>query len=255
MVAGTAGGRVSADRLAALRFMQYRVSMGTKEAAATPIIEAVTVNYLLRNMPPKVASVSVEPVAGEENTSPESHKISWEAADPNDDELLYSLHYRLGHNGKWILLKDDVKETSFTWSTRQMADGRYQVQVRASDAKANAAGEGLSGTRFSDALIIDNTPPVIGDVKTRIEDSRASVSLRAVDRTGTVRQVQYAVDSSDDWQAATSSDMLYDSPDEAVNFTTVKLTAGAHQVTIRVRDSSGNAAYETLLIAVEKEKQ
>lgn len=236
------------------RFLQYRLTLTTKNASATPVVEEIKINYLLPNMPPKISSVLVEPEAAETQppTYPPSHKITWSAADPNDDSLLYSLHYRLGSKGPWVLLKDDVKEESLSWNTRQVADGRYQVRVTAVDAKSNSAGEGLTGTRFSEAIIIDNTPPVIGDIKSQVQGAELSASLRVIDRTGIVAGVEYSVDSSDDWQAAASSDMLYDSPDETVKFTVAKMPAGFHQVSIRARDSSGNSAYETLMVTVDK---
>ena len=64
--------------------------------------------------------------------------ITWEAADPNEDDLVYSLYFRRGSSGKWILLKDKLKETTFEWDTRSVADGRYEVRVVASDARGNA---------------------------------------------------------------------------------------------------------------------
>jgi hypothetical protein len=218
----------------------------------------VKVNYTIPNIAPKVTSVVVEPIpndgdAGKPATpsgSPASHTIKWEASDANNDRLVYTLHYRLGHQGPWILLKDKLTETSYVWDTRKMADGRYQVRVTASDERSNPVGEGKTGSRFSDPVIIDNTPPVIGDLKTVPTKDGAEISLRVVDRTGTVAAVDYAVDAGDDWQAAYSSDMLYDSPDETVKFVVTKLAAGPHQVTIRAADAAGNMAYETVMITV-----
>ena len=46
-----------------------------------------------------------------------------------------------------------------------MADGRYEVKVVASDAAANPPGQGKTASRVSDPVVVDNTPPVIGDLK------------------------------------------------------------------------------------------
>lgn len=236
------------------RFLQYRLTLSTNNASATPVVEEIKINYLLPNMPPKISSVLVEPEASEAQPQsyPPAHKITWNASDPNDDAMVYSLHYRLGTKGSWVLLKDGLKEASFSWNTRQVADGRYQVRVTASDVRANAVGDGRTGTRFSEPIIIDNAPPVIGDIKSQVQGDQLSVSLRVIDRTSIVAGVEYSVDSGDDWQAAAASDMLFDSPDEAVKFTVAKMPAGFHQVTIRARDSSGNSAYETLMVTVDK---
>ena len=122
------------------RFLQYRLTLSTQDPGSTPTIEQVKVNYAIPNIAPKVASVVLEPIKNDADTekttpplsSPASYTIKWETSDPNNDRLVYTLHYRLGHLGPWILLKDKLTETSFTWETRKMADGRYQVRVTAS---------------------------------------------------------------------------------------------------------------------------
>lgn len=240
------------------RFLQYRLTISTQDPASTPTIEQVKVNYVIPNLAPKVTSVVVVPEQNDTDTdkatppltSPASYTIKWEASDANNDRLVYTLHYRLGYQGPWILLKDKLTDTSYTWETRKMADGRYQVRVTASDEHSNPVGEGKTGSRFSDAITIDNTPPVIGDLKTVPTKDGAEVSLRVVDRIGTVASVDYAIDASDDWQAANSSDMLYDSPDETVKFAVTKLAPGPHQVTVRAADAKGNTARETVVITV-----
>lgn len=238
----------------ASRFLQYRITLTSQDAASTPTVEHVKLNYIVPNLAPKVASVVVEPAGEEEESTktapPPAHTIRWEASDPNDDRMVYALDYRLGHQGQWVRLKDKLTEPQYKWDTRQVADGRYQIRVIASDDRANASGEGKTGQRFSDPVTIDNTPPAIGDVKTAQTADGAEIRLRVVDRTGTVTRVEYAVDAADDWQAALASDMLYDSPDETVTFAVAKLAPGQHQVTVRAADATGNTAYETLIITV-----
>ena len=112
-----------------------------------------------------------------------------------------------------------------------MAGIRCGSQPR--DENSNPVGEGKTGSRFSDAITIDNTPPVIGDLKAVQTKDGAEISLRIVDRIGTVAGVDYAVDASDDWQAANASDMLYDSPDETVEIRCNEA---------RTRTASGNGA-------------
>jgi hypothetical protein len=241
----------------AARFFQYRLSLSTKDPRTTPTIEEIKVNYLIPNMPPKIDELkiepeTVEPDASGKTTSPGVHHITWQTSDPNDDRLTLSLYYRMGYRGEWVLLKDKVKEDSFDWNTRQLADGRYQIKLVASDAPSNPAGEGLTATRYSDPVIVDNTGPVIGDLKTEVRNGQVQVSLRAIDRTGTVAGVEYSLDASDDWQAASSSDMLYDSPDETVRFAVSKLGPGQHQLTVRARDSYGNTTYETLIVTIDQ---
>jgi hypothetical protein len=63
--------------------------------------------------------------------------------------------------------------------------------------------------------------------------------------------MEYSVDSGGDWQAVLPSDNIFDSPEETVDFTVPKLSAGAHQITLRAGDAKGNHAYETVFVNIE----
>src|SRR5947208_4425805 len=152
------------------RFLQYRLTFGSKDGKTTPVIEEVDAAYQVPNLPPEVKTIHI--AAGGKNQPPPepgtsesqaklgrgSHTITWEASDPNNDPLVYSLYYRLGSRGKWILLKDKLKETTFEWDTRSVGDGQYFVKVTASDEAANTMGTGKTDTRVSEPISIDNTP-------------------------------------------------------------------------------------------------
>ena len=131
-----------------------------------------------------------------------------------------------------------------------MADGRYEVKVVASDAAANEPGKGKTASRVSDAVVVDNTPPTIGDLKYDQAGGGVKVSFRVVDRTSVVAGADYSVDSSKDWQAVLPSDNIWDSPEETAAFTIAGLAPGAHQVTIRATDAKGNQAFESLVVTV-----
>jgi hypothetical protein len=179
--------------------------------------------------------------------------LTWEATDPNEDELIYSIYFRNGTHGPWILLKDKLKDPTYEWETRSVGDGRYEIKVQASDLEANPPGAGKVASRVSDPVIVDNTAPVIGDMKTDVAGSDATVSLKVVDRMTTVAGLEYAVDSSTDWQSVLPSDKIADSPEEAYQFVVSKLgSGGAHQITVRASDAKGNRAYESTTVSIEK---
>jgi hypothetical protein len=273
------------------RFLQYRLTFSSKDGRQTPVVEDVSVAYQVPNLPPivravKVASTDAPAIPAVPNPlaaaggnpagvaaalaaaaaavgpapaaagpkPPPSHRmnITWEAADPNNDSLTYSIYYRpAGADGPWIMLKEKSPETAYEWDTRSVADGKYQVRVMASDALANVPGTGRSAGRVSDAVLIDNTPPVIGDVKADVSGHAARIALRVVDRTGTIVSAEYCVDSARDWQAFLPSDTIWDSPEETASFTAAALTPGPHQVAIRATDSAGNVAYENVYVTVK----
>ena len=104
--------------------------------------------------------------------------------------------------------------------------------------------------RNGDPVLVDNTPPAIGDIKSSVQGSTAHVELKAVDRTSTVASVEYCVDSGKDWQLVLPTDGIYDSPEETVKMAIPDLSVGQHQITLRATDIKGNTLYETLFVTV-----
>ena len=143
----------------------------------------------------------------------------------------------------------------YDWDTRTVADGRYEVKVIASDAGSNPPGTGKTASRVSDPITVDNTPPVIGDVKSQQQGADIHITLKVVDRTSTVAAVDYSVDSSKDWQFVLPTDQIYDSPEETVAFSIPNLKPGQHQVTLRATDSKGNQSFENLFVNVQGARQ
>jgi hypothetical protein len=172
--------------------------------------------------------------------------------DPNNDAIEYTLAFRAGTRGAWITLQDKLKEPQFQWDTRGVSDGKYYLRVTASDEKANPKGEGKTTSRVSDPVLVDNTPPTIGDLKATAEGKIARVQAGIMDRASTVASVEYALDSRTEWQTVPASDKIFDSPEEAVSFSVEGLTPGAHQIALRATDSQGNQAFETVQVTVEK---
>ena len=84
-----------------------------------------------------------------------------------------------------------------------------------------------------------------------VQGKSAHIEAKIIDRTSIVSKVEYALDSKDEWQAVNASDTIFDSPEEAVNFTIDGLAAGAHQIMLRASDAHNNPAYETVTITVE----
>ena len=245
------------------RFFQYRLTFQSAQGKSTPIVDEIDVAYEVPNMSPQIKSIKMSssgkaevPMAPAEDASGKGasqrmQTITWEGSDPNADPLKYSIYFRTATHGQWILLKDDFADTSYEWDTRSIADGRYEVRIVASDKLANATGTGRTASRISDPIMVDNTPPVIGNLKVQAKAASAQVDAKVVDRTTTVARLEYAVDSNDDWQSVLPSDKIADSPEEAYSFTIPSLSAGAHQITLRASDSHGNQAFESVPLVIE----
>lgn len=248
------------------RFFQYRLGMKSANGKNTAVVEEVDVAYQVPNLAPQVTSIQITasaeaqgPSMGGPSASASGgggggnrvQTIAWQATDANEDDLEYTLHFRSGSRGPWILLKDKLTDLTYEWDTRSVADGRYEVRVTASDKKANPRGQGRTASRVSDPVTVDNTAPLIGDLKATPKGTELAIELKAVDRTTSVASIEYSVDSNDDWQAILPSDNIFDSPEERASFTIGDLAPGTHQVTLRATDAKGNQAFETVLTTIE----
>ena len=244
------------------RFLQYRLTFSSSDGSETPVVDEVDVAYQVPNQPPQIKSVQINPAAAPGAAPPRApaastemnrrmQTITWESTDPNGDALHHSIYFRQSGTTRWILLKDRVTEKTFEWDTRMIADGRYEVRVVASDAAANEPGTALSASRVSDPVVVDNTPPVIGNLTAVSKGNAAEIALTVVDRATTVASLEYAVNSQDDWQTVLPVDKIADSPEEAYRFAVTGLAGGAHQIALRARDAHGNPAHESVAITID----
>jgi hypothetical protein len=246
------------------RFLQYRLNFTSADGKRTAVVDDVDVAYQEPNLPPVVKSIKVttRPSAnaneasngnGHPTTPQESRyqTITWEGSDPNNDELIYSVFFRAGTRAPWILLKDKLKEATWDWDTRLAADGRYEIRVVASDERANMPSDGKTASRISDPIQVDNTPPVIGNLKASSGAGQVRIQFDAADRSSTLAGFAYAVDSSDDWQTVLPVDKIADGPEESLDFAITDLKPGQHQVTVRAIDIRGNQATATVPVTID----
>jgi hypothetical protein len=243
----------------AARFLQYRLTFRSETGQATPTVDHIEAAYQIPNLAPAIKSLAVAapaPAESEGNATPAPvqgtglQTITWEVVDPNQDELRYALYYRQGIRSPWILLKDEISESTHEWDTRLAADGRYDLKVVASDERANPQGTGRTASRISDAVVVDNTAPRIGNLQTNVAIQDVQVSFTAADRTSPLREFAYTLDSAKDWQAVLPSDTICDEMEEQVSITLAGLAAGPHQLTVRATDSRGNQALTSLLVEI-----
>jgi hypothetical protein len=266
------------------RFIQYRATLTTDDPGITPSLDNVSIAYLPQNQPPVIRRVEVTTpghfVADETDnnnainiqktipfspddlyldSSRKNHKsvpsdarklISWEAEDPNNDRLEFHLEYKSIDESKWKDLKRDVKEVNeFYWNINRIPDGYYQAKVIACDELDNPLEFALKEEIESDTFLIDNTRPLVLDLKTVIEsdaiDSHGShsytisVSGTAKDGMCNITDIQYSIDSGD-WQTAFPEDKIFDSTEETFLLTIPYISSDEHTIVINALDYEGN---------------
>lgn len=233
------------------RFIQYRVSFSSMNAKATGTISEIQVTYIAENQPPKVKLITVGGKSNGKSAGPKSPRksgknatIKWTAEDPNGDKLLFSLYFREVGEPVWILLEEDYQKSQYPWLTDQVADGRYEFRVVASDAADNVSEKAATAERISDPILVDNTAPVIKDIIYKwLANGSLRVEATVIDATSAITSARFAVDSRSKWRpAAAAIDEIFDFPTEKIYFTIPKPAKGPHRIAIRATDEAGNTA-------------
>jgi hypothetical protein len=204
------------------RFIQWKAVL--RPGTTAPRVESVLINYLPKNVAPKIEDVSVivgwrtQPArtisdistnAGSnthaEGTAPvpvrekSSIAAKWNVHDENDDQLVYSLYYRGDGEKNWKLLKDNLIDRFYSFDAGLLPDGGYTLKVVASDAPSHSPEEALSDERESNRFEVDTTPPQVQNLNAAAENDQLHITFRAVDGFSSVRRAEYSVDAGE-WQ-------------------------------------------------------
>ena len=233
------------------RFCQYKLVLQSLDGDNSPLIREIAVASTVPNLAPKVESVTVARVttAGKEG----SFKISYRAKDDNSDKMIYTIDMRKLDRANWIELKEKLEAANFDWDGKTVEDGRYEIRVTASDERSNTTSTKLTGSRISDPVVVDNTGPVIKNITSSAlkDDGQYRIfEIQVHDELSAIGQLEYTIDSNDDWIGTVPDDLVYDTLDE--NFTIKidieeeELSQGDHILTIKVSDAVGNTTYRTV---------
>ena len=165
--------------------------------------------------------------------------LTWQATDPNDDTLAYKVFYRTLGENEWHLLADNLSQSYYTIDGNRVPDGTYLFKVIASDAPSNTKEIALTDERISDAIEIDNTPPVIKVNGPSIAGQTAEVVFDATDATSRIVRGEYSVDGGA-WQLIFPVDGIADSAHETFKVRIAFDKPGEHLIAFRCADSSSN---------------
>ncbi len=257
------------------RFLQWKAELH-REGDQVPVVSGVTIGYRQRNMPPEVTNLTVLPPgeyyqpprdsrgegeSGDADVGPrgvrtprqlgKSEKRSgwrtatWRFSDPNDDYLTFDLFYcRSGSKG-WRPLVSGLENNYYSWDSRLMPDGQYELRVDASDAPSNAADEALTSSRVSMPFVVDNTPPEVESLRWDPDGGKVLVEVR--DQWSILRRVEYALDAGA-WQVLEPRDGVLDSRFEAFELTISVGRTEERELAIRAVDAVGNVGFGYLTV-------
>lgn len=166
--------------------------------------------------------------------------FTWQASDPNNDNVRFDVFYRPENKTGWIPLRDGLTNSILTWDTSSAPDGSYIIRIVASDALSNSPETALTAHRESSVFDVDNSPPSI--TITGVNNSASGIVTRFTvrDAHSPVQRVEYATDTGA-WQIIYPIDGIPDSQFENFEITIGNETSSG-QVTIRATDALNNVS-------------
>ncbi len=267
------------------RYIQWRAVL-KGPGADTPFIQSVRLAYLPQNSPPRLTNLTIRtqatstsakalsttssdtstftvtvtasgdtkttsssgtPTQSLERALAEQIELSWQADDPDNDELEYSLYFRGEGEQHWKLLRANLKEKKWTLDSDALADGRYYFRVVASDAPSNAPDRARQSELVSPPILIDHTPPQVSLKLLRRSDEEAELVVEAKDATSPIARAMYALDAGS-WILLDPDDGVADSLAERFLIRLSGLREPEHLIVVRVLDSAGNAGLARLVL-------
>lgn len=233
------------------RYLQYRLTLSTKDPKATPEVRQVLVRYQSSNQAPEITSLDVPDLDAVALDQPKKFKIKWKAVDPNEDELTFNLFVKKDGWKDWVLLEENLEKSDFEWDTTTAPSGLYQVKVTASDKRDNPPAEAYQVERISQQVPITHLPPVVTVNVVGIDAGKATLEATATDPLVRLVDASYTIDGKK-WTSLFPADGLFDSKSERFRFQTEVLRPGAHVILIRSRNAAGNLGSGDAVFTVPK---
>ena len=261
------------------RYMQWKSVLRSSTAPAS--VNEVSVSFLARNIAPEVLSIQILPTNvglasnppiqidpnielsgldpatfGIPNAAIPPRKIfqrgavsvQWTAEDRNGDKMAYDIYYREVGETTFKLLKEKITDNFLTIDGQSLADGRYVFKIVAKDSPSNPVGSALSGERISEAVDIDNTPPiVVGIGQPQIAGDKTRVVFEATDASSYLTRAEYSVNGGE-WQTVYADDGISDGPKERYTIDLALGSPGEYSVTLRAYDVNSNSGNARVVI-------
>ncbi|MBN1899112.1 MAG: hypothetical protein JW827_10065, partial [Spirochaetes bacterium] len=231
------------------QYIQFRINFKTVTKNRTPVLYSVEIPYLLKNRPPEITKLDLEVPDGnnknEKDKKPRStlkqweRRLIWDAKDPDNDKLVYSVYARIENSRQWVLLKRDLANKDFIFDIRKIPDGVYSFKIVADDMPDNSQGYNMTAEKVSKKYIIDTTAPVITKlVLQNLTVNSFKISGKATDNLSRIDNISYSVDA-EKWINLFPKDMLFDSASEEFELVYKKKNKPTI-IMIMVQDEWGN---------------
>jgi sugar lactone lactonase YvrE len=261
------------------RYVQWKAVLRSS-GTSSPTLDEVTISYLNQNLPPQIHSLNVSTssertgAAGAANVQMGSGitvtaaqvvgygmapppatagkapiTLTWQADDPNGDQLIYALYVKSTDEQEWHLLKDKILQPSYTIDPTALADGKYVARLVVSDEESNPLNLERKSELLSAPFWIDNTPPDVEVLRQSVTGLSAEVHFSAEDSTSPLRSAETSLDGQN-WRGILSDDGVVDSRKETFTVKLPHLAPGEHILALRASDTSGNVGVGKAVIRI-----
>lgn len=257
----------------AARFLQWKATLKKTSAVASPRLREITVSYLPKNIAPRITSLSILPAGVSLQALPQpipdggadaasadpstagaiiqqipprrlfqrgAISLQWQAEDRNGDSMEYSVYYKAANStGDFFPLKTGTRDNYFTIDPNALPDGRYIFKVQVSDSPSNPGNLALNDEQETEAVEIDNSPPVVAVETPHLNGSTIELVFHANDAVSIIRRAEYQLDGGP-WKSIFPVDGIADSKQEDFRVSIMLPDTKRHTVAFRAFDANSN---------------
>jgi hypothetical protein len=253
------------------RFAQFRLRLSSTRGGATPIVESVTVHWAHRNLAPVWEGVDPMPPGlvitrtappddiGIERVPLETQKLIpalgymgaekrgfrrggqsfvFRVNDPNADALQFAIRL-VPDRGAPLLLEKAWKEKFFSFDTLPVPDGRYRLEVTASDAPTAPFNAALASTWRTAPFTVDHTPPSITELSALPEGDGVRIRFLARDETSVLKEGAISADG-ERWLQVVPEDRVFDQKEERFDVVVPREALRGDRILVKVVDQYNN---------------
>jgi len=253
------------------RFAQFRLRLSSTRGGATPIVETVTLYWAHRNLAPVWEGVDVMPAGlvitrnappddiGIERVPLDTQKLIpalgymgaekrsfrrggqsfvFRVNDPNGDTLQFAIRL-VPERGAPILIEKAWKEKFFSFDTLPVPDGRYRLEVTASDAPSAPFNAALTSIWRTAPFVVDHTPPAIAELSAVTEGEGIHVRFVARDETSVLKEAAISADG-ERWLLIVPEDRVFDQKEERFDVVIPREAVRGDRILVKVSDQHNN---------------
>jgi len=253
------------------RFAQFRLRLSSTRGGATPIVETVNLFWAHRNLAPVWEGVDIMPPGlvitrtappddiGIERVPLETQKLipalgymgaekrsfrrggqsfQFRVNDPNGDTLQFAIRL-IPERGASLLIEKAWKEKFFSFDTLPVPDGRYRLEVTATDAPSAPFNAALTSTWRTAPFIVDHTPPAITELSAVAEGEGVRVRFLARDETSVLKEAAVSADG-ERWLQIVPEDRVFDQKEERFDVLVPREAVRGDRILVKVVDQHNN---------------